>query len=197
MEVPMKLSDTQLIILSQAAQSDDRTTVMPDAIKGAVAHKVATKLIGSGLMEEVRSRGTMAVWRRDADNVAFSLRITKVGLAAINADEEGAASDQPEKVPAAPAQKKPAVASARAAAEPRSVSKVAKVLELLRRPVGATLAEIVKATGWLPHSARAALSGIRKAGTEVTLAKDDKGVGRYRVGSASSSAPSKKSKARS
>jgi hypothetical protein len=180
MEVSMKLSDTQLLILSQASQSDDRTTVMPDALKGAAAHKVATKLIGGGLLEEVRSRGTMAIWRRDAENVAFSLRITKAGLAAIHVDEEGGETRQPPEPRATKGikhQAKPTEASG----APRSGSKVEKVLSLLRRASGASLDEIVKLTGWLPHSARAALSGIRKAGTEVSLTKDKDGVGRYRV----------------
>jgi len=41
-------------------------------------------------------------------------------------------------------------------------SKISTVLELLRREEGATLAELVEATGWLPHTTRAALTGLRK-----------------------------------
>lgn len=43
-------------------------------------------------------------------------------------------------------------------------TKADKVRKLLARPSGATLDAICKATGWQPHSARAALSGLRKAG---------------------------------
>ncbi len=43
-------------------------------------------------------------------------------------------------------------------------SKIGTVLELLRRHQGATLAELVEATGWLPHTMRAALTGLRKKG---------------------------------
>ena len=44
---------------------------------------------------------------------------------------------------------------------PRGGTKIAQVIELLRRRDGATLAELV-ATGWLPHTTRAALTGLRK-----------------------------------
>jgi hypothetical protein len=45
----------------------------------------------------------------------------------------------------------------------RHGSKAAAILELLKRPGGATLKELMKATGWQPHSVRGYLSGtIRK-----------------------------------
>jgi hypothetical protein len=43
-------------------------------------------------------------------------------------------------------------------------SKIGMVADLLRRKNGATLAELVAATGWLPHTTRAALTGLRKKG---------------------------------
>jgi DNA-binding MarR family transcriptional regulator len=50
-------------------------------------------------------------------------------------------------------------------------SKIALVLDLLRRQEGATLAELIEATGWLPHSARAVLTGLRKKGHTIERAK--------------------------
>lgn len=52
----------------------------------------------------------------------------------------------------------PAVEAAR---RPRP-TKTAIVLKLLSRAKGATLAEIMEATAWQPHSTRAFLTGLRK-----------------------------------
>ena len=56
---------------------------------------------------------------------------------------------------------------------PRPGSKIGKVVALLKRDEGATLEEMVKATGWQPHSARAALTGLKKKGHEITKSKRD------------------------
>ncbi len=53
----------------------------------------------------------------------------------------------------------------------RRPTKAGQVLALLQRPEGATLAELVEATGWLPHTVRAALTGLRKKGHEVVRSK--------------------------
>jgi hypothetical protein len=45
------------------------------------------------------------------------------------------------------------------------------VIGMLRSKGGATLAELVEATGWLPHTARAALTGIRKKGHAITKSR--------------------------
>jgi len=46
-------------------------------------------------------------------------------------------------------------------------TKAAIVQKLLARPKGASLAEIIEATGWLPHSARAFMTGLRKKGLKL------------------------------
>ena len=66
------------------------------------------------------------------------------------------------------------------APSPRPQSKTAVIVELLRRTGGASLAELVAATGWQPHTTRAALTGLRKKGH--TIAKDSvEGVTRYAI----------------
>ena len=60
-------------------------------------------------------------------------------------------------------------------------SKSTLVLQMLQRPEGAKIAQLVAATGWLPHTARAALTGLKKKGHEIASEKT-KGEERvYRV----------------
>ena len=50
-------------------------------------------------------------------------------------------------------------------------SKTTGVIALLERDKGATLAELIAATGWLPHTTRAALTGLRKKGHLIERSK--------------------------
>lgn len=68
---------------------------------------------------------------------------------------------------------------AAAAPEPR-VTKSATILTLLQREDGATLAELIEATSWLPHTTRAALTGLRKRGHTIERGSRD-GVTFYRI----------------
>ena len=61
-----------------------------------------------------------------------------------------------------------------AAAAPKSPTKQSQVLDLLRRTEGAPLSAIVDATGWLPHTARAALTGLKKKGHAIESRRVDK-----------------------
>jgi uncharacterized protein DUF3489 len=65
----------------------------------------------------------------------------------------------------------------------RGGSKTAKILDLLKRPGGATPKELMKATGWLPHSVRGFLSGTvrKKMGLTVTSTKGEEGERTYSV----------------
>ena len=56
-------------------------------------------------------------------------------------------------------------------AKPAPVTKVAAVIALLKRENGATLAELIVATSWLPHTTRAALTGLRKKGHAIERSK--------------------------
>lgn len=58
-------------------------------------------------------------------------------------------------------------------ATPARSTKIGKVIDLLKRPDGATLDEMVKSTGWQPHSARAALTGLKKKGHVIEKSKRD------------------------
>jgi len=90
----MTFTDTQLVILSAAAQRDDRCVIPPPQLKGAVARGVLGKLQAAGLLEEIRQRGAMPIWCRDDDGAAFALRITRKGLAAIRVDDDDGAATE-------------------------------------------------------------------------------------------------------
>ena len=65
---------------------------------------------------------------------------------------------------------------------PRGGSKLARVIGLLERDPGATIAELIAATGWLAHTTRAALTGLRKRGYAVAIDRsDDKRRSFYRI----------------
>jgi len=58
--------------------------------------------------------------------------------------------------------------------------KVCGVVLTLRRDAGATLDELVQVTGWLPHTTRAALTGLRKKGHAITRSGET-GASRYHM----------------
>ena len=65
----------------------------------------------------------------------------------------------------------------------RQGSKTETILELLKRPGGATAKELMKATGWQPHSVRGFISGTvtKKLGLEVESFKTEDGVRTYKI----------------
>ena len=62
----------------------------------------------------------------------------------------------------------------------RKSTKQALIIRLLKRKNGATIEDMIKATGWQTHSVRAALTGLRKRGMTITWSQD-KGVTTYRI----------------
>jgi hypothetical protein len=85
---------------------------------------------------------------------------------------------------ATPARKAPkAQKKAKQAKPAREGSKTSKVLAMLTRPGGASLKEIMKATGWQPHSVRGFISGQlgNKMGLAVTSTKSEDGERSYSV----------------
>ena len=87
--------------------------------------------------------------------------------------------------PASPKASKPGRSATNAGPVPpaRAGTKQATLIDLMRRPGGATIADLVKATGWQPHSVRGAISGAlkKKLGLAVTSEKPGDGPRRYRI----------------
>jgi Protein of unknown function (DUF3489) len=85
--------------------------------------------------------------------------------------------------PAKKAPKAKKVAKPKKSAGPREGSKTDRILELLKQPGGVTAKELMKVTGWQPHSIRGFLSGTvgKKMGLAVTSTKGEDGERTYSV----------------
>jgi hypothetical protein len=99
------------------------------------------------------------------------------------APAKGKAGNKATPAKKAPKSTKSGKPAAKTGAGARPGSKAAKVLDLLKRPGGATPKELMKATGWLPHSVRGFLSGFvgKKLGLAVTSTKGEDGERRYSI----------------
>jgi hypothetical protein len=157
-------------------------------IKGAALSKVSAKLVKLGLACEIEAKSGAQIWRRDDAGQGYALKLTAAGLKALAADEGSQGST--ERNEASRPQAKNGVSSdegghpAARVAIPRDGSKLALVIELLRRADGATIADLTQATGWLPHTTRAALTGLRKRGYAVIRERIGVGDSVYRISGA-------------
>ena len=186
----VKLTDAQLVMLSAAAQREDICLTAPDKMRGAILTKVSEKLAKLGLVREVRAKAGMPVWRRDDAGQSYALKLTAAGLKAIAVDdgsEDAVArreARQRKPAPIVEGTKAPAPAIVGEHAKtlaPRDGSKLARVIDLLQRSEGATIPNLTEATGWLAHTTRAALTGLRKRGYAVGRERIDGGDSIYRV----------------
>ena len=106
-------------------------------------------------------------------------RSTRKPRVATGKSRSGKKASKGEKAPKKPKGAKPPKAGEGA----REGSKAAKVLDLLKRPTGATIKELMKATGWQPHSVRGYLSGTvgKKLGLKVESTKAENGERSYSI----------------
>ncbi len=190
-----KLTDSQLIVLSAAAARDGGLAVSPAKMTKAAAAKVGSSLVARKLMREVKAKPGMPVWRHDEDGRPISLMITKAGQKAIGVEEadpvvgkvvgdkKNGAKQTRARAPKEQGEKR--LARPDPIVTPRAGSKQALVIKMLSGKSGATLNALIEATGWLPHTTRAALSGLRKKGFAIQRMRE-KDASVYRIVGAAS-----------
>ncbi len=182
-----KLSDTQAIILSSAAQREDRIALpLPESLRGGAAAKVVGAMLAKGFLEEVDAdmRNGQAIWRETGDGHGVTLVATDAGLAAIGIEPEDAnpafagATEAQSSAPATEDTDQPKPVTIRAG------TKQAQIIALLQRPEGASITEIVEATSWQPHTARGMISGAlkKKLGLQITSAAEEGRGTVHRIG---------------
>ena len=185
-----QLSDTQALILSAAAQRPERIALpLPESLRGGAAARVVGAMIANGLLQEVEVdlRKGEPMWRETGDGLGSTLVATNAGLTAIGIEPDDAptapvgATDAPTKEAAPDTATGPEAAPK--ARTPREGTKQAKLIAMLRAPGGATIEEIMAATGWQSHTVRGTMAGAlkKKLGLDVNSEKVD-GRGRiYRL----------------
>ena len=148
------------------------------------------------MVKEVKAKASNPVWRRDEESGAsYALKLTAAGAKAIAVDDAAEPEDAGEES-AALANRDQAAIQAKLDANdvrpaeamelgparpsaPRGGSKLARVIGLLERDHGATIAELIAATGWLAHTTRAALTGLRKRGYAAEIDRSDHNRGSF------------------
>ena len=187
-----KLTDTQLVILSTAAQRQDSAVLpLPKSlkIKGGGATKTLEGLREKGLLNEKPAARNAAAWREGEDGRRMMLVITDAGLQALDGEPAGESSKQlaPSKVRTK--KRRGGIVRKLTAAPPKSEksktaarqgTKQALLINLLKRKKGTTIEAIVETLDWLPHTVRAALTRLRQQGFQIERVRKD-GVSRYRI----------------
>ena len=97
----LKLTDAQLVMMSAAAQREDRCLASPETMKGAVVSKAGAKLVKLGFAREILAKPGTPLWRRDETGRSFALKFDggrvesdrrRRGTARRNRDRRGVAS---------------------------------------------------------------------------------------------------------
>ena len=194
-----KLSDSQLVVLSTACQRPDGC-VFPVTLKlkGNAVGNVLKSLLTKWFLEEVPGRADDTVWRYD-DGAPLTLQASRAAYDELGIEPEtdpategrhAAAIDDGGLVGGTPAEQGIVAAKIETRARKtdqaprtRGDSKQAKLFEMLKRPEGASIEEIVAAFDWQAHTVRGAIAGAlkKKLGLDVTSEKIE-GRGRvYRI----------------
>jgi len=163
----IQLSDAQAVILSTAcAREDGAIFPVTASLKGGAVGNVCKSLLKQGLIEEIAATDLNTVWRHDEERGPITLRATPLAYSTLGITDEQDETP-PAETPPAPVQR-------------RKGTKQETLIEMLRAEGGATIDEIVEATGWQAHTVRGAMSGALKKKLGLTITSE-KIEGRGRV----------------
>ena len=189
-----QLSPTQHAILSQAVQnSDGRLDWFPDNIKGGARTKVIDAMFNRALIINDGTHWIVAAEGYDALGAPRPRFEGTTGASQVLADEVGTEDPTDAEIDASNAvdpEIEAAVTAIETAAraEPktprtRDNSKQATVIGMLKRPEGATIAQIVDCTGWQAHTVRGTFAGAfkKKLGLVITSTKAAGGQRIYKI----------------
>ncbi|GGJ33829.1 DUF3489 domain-containing protein [Neoroseomonas lacus] len=179
------LTVAQILILATAAQRPDHMVLpLPPTIRarGGAQRNLLSPLLKMNLVAEVPVDDASIAWRTDQAGLRHGLRITAAGLTAagvhgdatVETADAGADTSEAELSvsagsDAAAVEEPSAERGSRDAPPRRPTGKLGEVLQAISAEAGATLVEITTLTGWLPHTVRAAVTGLRKRGFDVAL----------------------------
>jgi hypothetical protein len=158
-----KLTPTQRNMLSVAAQREDRCLEPTTTMNARATRTVGSRLIEAGFARELKARDGQPVWRHDKESDQdYALKLTASGMK-VAAEQANA----PEYAPLSRAAGLPQ--------HPRPASKLAQLIALLSHESGITIEDISKSLGWLPHTTRATLTGLRRRGISIIRNTPDGG----------------------
>jgi biotin operon repressor len=175
---PTTLTDTQLVILTAAASRESGLLLpAPPSVKarGGALSVSLQSLIDKGYAAEIEASSCEDVWREDPERGRLALVITETGLVALGVADEPDTPAGTKSQAGAPAVHDPAPLSDRVPPG----SKRDRLIELLAADTGATIEILTQELGWLAHTVRAAISGLRKRGVTVETIRDG-GITVYR-----------------
>ena len=159
-------------LLQVAALRRDHRLTPPARVRGGARKRLGDKLIALGVAELIVGDGE-PIWGRSPSGDATGLRLTATGLSIAGARSDGESQHEMIELELRPAS---------APVERRASTKIATVLALLQQPYGADMQGLTAATGWLPHTTRAALTGLRRKGHAIeTCKREGDGKTVYRI----------------
>lgn len=164
-----QLSEPQQLILRSACERPDGYIFpVEHSFKGGAIGNVCKSLLARGLIEEICCAAPDVVWRYDEALGPLTLKATPLAYSAL-----GLRNDEAQLLRTTVASLYPL---------PKA-NRTEQLIELLRQPSGASVAEIHSMTGWQPHSIRGLISGTLKKRMKLsvrTLRQDGAGC-RYQL----------------